>query len=32
VSTLEKGERKGSAAKLSAIAKALGVPISVLIE
>jgi len=32
MSTLEKGERKGSAAKLSAIAKALGVPISLLIE
>jgi transcriptional regulator with XRE-family HTH domain len=32
VSTLEKGERKGSAAKLSAIAKALGVPVGLLIE
>jgi non-canonical (house-cleaning) NTP pyrophosphatase len=32
VSTLEKGERKGSSAKLSAIAKALGAPISLLIE
>jgi antitoxin component HigA of HigAB toxin-antitoxin module len=32
VSTLEKGERKGSAAKLSAIAKALGAPIGLLIE
>jgi len=32
VSRLEKGERKGSAAKLSAIAKALGAPIGLLIE
>jgi hypothetical protein len=32
VDTLEKGESNGSAAKLSAIAKALGVPIVLLIE
>ncbi len=32
VSTLEKGDRKGSTVKISAIAKALGVPISLLIE